>query len=125
VASSPLPNPTLIDPMITIQLDLSDGALEAYESEVAAYNAANGTSLTNEQYGALKLGAAALQKKEQAIEARAAKMAATAKLLPDAMRVQLTEDIRALITTAVQAHTATLAGDEQTAFLAAVATVNA
>ena len=52
-------------------------------------------------------------------------MAATAKLLPDAMRVQLTDDISALITIAVQAHAATLAGDEQTAFLAAVAAANA
>ena len=111
--------------MITIQLNLTAGALEAYEAEVAAYNATNGTALTNEEYGALKLSAAALQKKERAIEARATKMAATAKLLPDATRVQLTDDISALITTAVQTHAATLTGEAQAAFLAAVEAANA
>lgn len=110
---------------ITITLPLEDGELEAYQAEVAAYNALNGTSLTPGEYGAAKLTADAKAGKAAAIKARADRMTATAQLLPDDARARLTDTIQADITAEIAAHVASLSDDERVAFLARVNAINA
>lgn len=105
---------------INITLDLEDGELDAYQAELAAYNSANGTTLNEAEFGAAKLRAEAAARKQAAIADRAARMTATARLLPDTSREQLTGDISSLIQSAVAAHAATLSGDAQQEFLDAV-----
>ena len=84
---------------INITLTLEDGELEAYQAEVAAYNTANSTSLTDAEYGALKLRSDALAGKIRAIDAKAAQIAAAAKSLPDDKRLSFTAQVEQLYAT--------------------------